>query len=778
MKAQDFIMQDGSVNTCAGNFFDSGGANNDYSDNENFVYTICPDLVDYKLVAEFIEIDFITTSDNSGDDKLVIYDGQDVNSPILYTIDQNNNIDSTDSSLIIIASESNASGCLTFKFTSDFLFNSTGWNAQIDCIESCQDSTASLTHVIPSIFNNASSNYEIEIFQNINVEIDPNFTGDNGNNPSFIWDFGDGSAPQTTSQPVINYVYSNLGEFDISVTIVDDIGCTNEDILEIPIEVFTPLNSFCDDASEICFDESAIIIPNFNQNDDGIFNAEDGPDYGCLATQPDPSWFYFQVENSGDLTFLLEQNTLPDLSGTSLDLDFKIWGPFSSPFGNCNNLNTSTELPDLPNGNIFDGCSFSAFASENMGVSNAQAGEYYIFITTNFSQQNGFIRIEQTNLDDPNAGSIFCDENTLLGSDLSICGDESITLTSSITNGDSFTWEILNINSGLYEVLNGETSPNLIVSPPGGTYRLTINSGTDVFQDEITVGFFQEPVVTQAPNNLSTCTDNANTTFDLTINNLNSLGITNPNEFDIYYFDNEQDAISGDIGQSITTSQNYTFDGDFQDIYIRIQNISNQACHTIVSFTIEKNINPEFNQPGPLEVCGDDNGFAIFDLTTATPIIVGNLENAVSVSYYETQSDAISNINQIVGVTNYISDISPKTIYFRVEDLNTSCFSVGSLELIIDDCLSINDNLFNAIVFKLYQNPTFNNIIFLESEYFSNSSKGISVFNINGKLVYSTKIDFDASGKAKLNLESLASGVYLLEVSNKNSNIVKKIVLN
>jgi hypothetical protein len=77
--AQDFLMQDGvTENTCTGTFYDSGGPNNDYGDNENFVYTICPDDPNgdgLLTVLEFTEFGLPGGSDN-----MIIYDS-DTNDP-------------------------------------------------------------------------------------------------------------------------------------------------------------------------------------------------------------------------------------------------------------------------------------------------------------------------------------------------------------------------------------------------------------------------------------------------------------------------------------------------------------------------------------------------------------------------------------------------------------------------------------------------------------------------------------------------------------------------
>ena len=41
--SQDVLMQTTTVSQCGGVFYDSGGVSANYSDNESFILTICPD---------------------------------------------------------------------------------------------------------------------------------------------------------------------------------------------------------------------------------------------------------------------------------------------------------------------------------------------------------------------------------------------------------------------------------------------------------------------------------------------------------------------------------------------------------------------------------------------------------------------------------------------------------------------------------------------------------------------------------------------------------------
>jgi uncharacterized repeat protein (TIGR01451 family) len=119
------------------------------------------------------------------------------------------------------------------------------------------------------------------------------------------------------------------------------------------------------------------------------------PSYGqvnCLFTTPNPNWFYFQVNETGNLSGVITQvNT----SGNGIDVDYSLWGPFSTQelASACSNLY------DFPNGNTnipnnLIGCSYSAAAIEQISIPNAIAGQYYVILVTNYSNQTGVVNIE------------------------------------------------------------------------------------------------------------------------------------------------------------------------------------------------------------------------------------------------------------------------------------------------------------------------------------------------------------------------------------------------
>ncbi|MEP5269882.1 Calx-beta domain-containing protein [Maribacter dokdonensis] len=113
------IMTDGgSATTCDDTFLDSGGISN-YSDNEDLVYTICPDTANNYTQVNFEQFDVIPG------DILYVYDGNSTGATLIGQYD-NDNVPTQ-----IFATNTN--GCLTFRFTSNNNTTGNGWQASVSC---------------------------------------------------------------------------------------------------------------------------------------------------------------------------------------------------------------------------------------------------------------------------------------------------------------------------------------------------------------------------------------------------------------------------------------------------------------------------------------------------------------------------------------------------------------------------------------------------------------------------------------------------------------------
>ena len=110
-----------SPDYCAGDhFYDTGGPNGQYSNNENETTVICG-----SSSSETVTVSFNTFDTEAGFDDLAIYDGNGTGGALLGTYDG--------TTLPPNHTATDATGCLTFVFTSDGSATRDGWDATITC---------------------------------------------------------------------------------------------------------------------------------------------------------------------------------------------------------------------------------------------------------------------------------------------------------------------------------------------------------------------------------------------------------------------------------------------------------------------------------------------------------------------------------------------------------------------------------------------------------------------------------------------------------------------
>ncbi|MDN3678531.1 fibronectin type III domain-containing protein [Flavobacterium paronense] len=128
---------------------------------------------------------------------------------------------------------------------------------------------------------------------------------------------------------------------------------------------------------------------------------------GCLFTSPNPAYFTIQVATTGPINYLLTQSSTA--GGTpDLDVDYAAWGPFTSQAAGCAAI-SGGQAPGIGVPiSLTTGCSYSGAATENLNIANAIAGQFYIVLITNFSDNPGFINLTQTNSTASGHGTTNC----------------------------------------------------------------------------------------------------------------------------------------------------------------------------------------------------------------------------------------------------------------------------------------------------------------------------------------------------------------------------------
>lgn len=152
-------------------------------------------------------------------------------------------------------------------------------------------------------------------------------------------------------------------------------------LLSIGVSAQTaPGGTDCSTLSPICTQNGL----NFTANSGGVDAdiVDPGNNYDCLITQPNPSWYYLEISQAGAINMSLSAGS---------DIDFIIYGPYANlaaAQSDCGGYGVS------PN-NVVD-CSFDITNNETPSIPNAQVGEVYVMLITNYANVVQNITLTQT----------------------------------------------------------------------------------------------------------------------------------------------------------------------------------------------------------------------------------------------------------------------------------------------------------------------------------------------------------------------------------------------
>jgi len=105
-----------------------------------------------------------------------------------------------------------------------------------------------------------------------------------------------------------------------------------------------------------------------------------------------------------------------------------------------------------------------------------------------------------------------------------------------------------------------------------------------------------------------------------------------------------------------------------------------------------------------------------------------------------------------------------KKIYFML-------FMVVSVGLYAQDTIDINNLRNDEIVgFKLYPNPAIADVVYVTTQ--NNNLKEVRVYDVFGELVLTEKLSTKA-----MNISRLSPGVYVVQVTENNKSITRKLVV-
>lgn len=135
-------------------------------------------------------------------------------------------------------------------------------------------------------------------------------------------------------------------------------------------------------------------------------------------------------------------------------------------------------------------------------------------------------------------------------------------------------------------------------------------------------------------------------------------------------------------------SSPYTNIANPQTLYARIES-DDSLCFVVEEISLNIVPAPDITEvTAPLVECDTDyDGFTAFNLEEADFEIFDRIQTNLTINYFENfddinQDDGLDNTNEILDPQNFISN--SKTVYIKVANTLTTCFSVISLELIVN----------------------------------------------------------------------------------------------
>jgi PKD repeat protein len=285
-------------------------------------------------------------------------------------------------------------------------------------------------------------------------------------------------------------------------------------------------NNHCNTADPFCTDVGVYQFPAGVSSGSG----ESGPDYNCLHSTPNPAWYYMKIANPGGMNITM-------YSTPTKDIDFCCWGPFDDPVTPCPTGLTGAKVVS---------CSYSTSSTENCVIpNNAQTGNYYILIITNYSNQACNITFSKTSGNGTTDCSIM---PPLVENGGPYCLGETITLTGNAQSGATYSWS----GPGGWSATGSTvTRPNCTMAM-AGTYTCTISLNGQTSSTDTQVEVYANPT---ANFNFTTVCQGSPTQF-------NSTSTTNPSGQTITNY--QWDFGDGLTGSGQSVNHTYAQPGTYQ----------------------------------------------------------------------------------------------------------------------------------------------------------------------------------------------------------------------
>lgn len=402
----------------------------------------------------------------------------------------------------------------------------------------------------------------------------------------------------------------------------------------------------------------------------------------CYSFNNQTVWFRVEINQAGTLGF----DVIPN-NGTD-DYDFAVYGPVTDCANLGMSIRCSSTNPQAAGVSANTGLNATETDfSEGPGANgngylkqlDTQAGETYYILLDRAIGSSGF----QINLNGTAALPQSPDFNS--PQDIEACDDDDtedgFTSFNLANQASAITRNYPNSRVTFHETLN---DANLNQNPiPAGTYTNTIVNSQTIYArvssiigpcTEITsFDLIVNPLPTYTnPNTLYICNAPGAANYDLTA--LNERIIGSSTNLEIKYY---RSAIEATFNQNAIDNINVPQTGS--TLFFVVRNTATD-CIVFDEFNISHQNSHTLLKPASLIYCRDDNTRLTFDFSDIEEEALDGLNpDDYDAYFYSTAADRTTDTNRLPIL--WETDATSKTIYFRITDITTGCFSDAFFEV-------------------------------------------------------------------------------------------------
>jgi hypothetical protein len=252
LNAQSYLIsQGGTITTCNGTLYDSGGSTGQYSNNEDYTITICSSTGG--VITLFFSV---FNLESATFDNLTIYDGPNTGSPVL--------VPSTGDQGLLNQTIVSSGSCLALVWHSDGSVGYAGFAAEISCMLPCQDFNAGIIASNPpfSIIDNykfVSTCQENTVFFAANASFPNNNTEYFQSIQNCHWNWyisgaSGGDYIEGMGLNQISYEFNDPGGYSVNLVVTDPMGCiyTLIDTLRVGVSLTPDFAGSISDQDIVC----------------------------------------------------------------------------------------------------------------------------------------------------------------------------------------------------------------------------------------------------------------------------------------------------------------------------------------------------------------------------------------------------------------------------------------------------------------------------------------------------------------------------------------------